>query len=160
MCSVSSLRSVVLLAAVVSLPNACAYDWTVGTVGVATDAGASDSTIADSEGSDSPATDSTAAVDTTTPPDCTKLRAALDAARTASKRCDAKPSSCLTTVKNECDCDSTIGEASKPESAAFVAAVKAYRDAGCSGTCGTACAAATTGLCIVDDAGGTSCSGP
>jgi hypothetical protein len=136
-----------------ALSTSCAYDWSLGAR--ASEAGP-DSTIAvDSAPADTTATDTATAVDTA--PDCKALTDALELARAASRVCDAKPTSCSTTVKDECDCESPIGESTKPASAAFVQAVAEYKAGGCTGTCGTACPAPTVHNCIVSDAGGYAC---
>lgn len=146
------VRSVSRLVALAALTGACAHDWTVRADG---DAGPS----AIDDGGPLPVeagpTDAgiDVAVDATpgdgaTGPDCTALANDLGAKRKAARVCQLGQGQCLSTVKDQCDCDVVIAASGSPAAIAYVSAVNAFKASGCEKGCAQQCASTTPRNCL------------
>jgi hypothetical protein len=160
------VRHRLLSALLVALAAACTYDWTVGPSPVGQqDGGALDATAGDVAVPDGPApppADGGADAPAPPPPlDCNEAGTALPELLAAAKICKSQPGECTTVHTDECGCKQVLAEANAA-AGSYIGAVAAYLDASCMTvfcpsppTCPTN---VTTGLCIANGDGGTSCS--
>lgn len=140
------------LLAIVALTSACAHDWSVradvDAAAVPTDdggpspveAGPSDASV-DARG-DAPSGDGA------TSPDCTALGIDLGAKRKAARSCQLGQGQCLSTVKDQCDCDVVIATSGSPQTIAYLSAVTALKASGCERGCASQCAPTTPRNCL------------
>lgn len=127
------------LAALLALPAACSYDWTIG----APDGGGGSTSGASTSG-DTTTSSGSGGADASTP-SCADLLATLRAARDAAKRCATVGTTCTASVTDECGCASFVAQAGSSAANAFAAAIQAFAAAGCQPTCGS-CLPNPTGL--------------
>lgn len=117
------------IAALIALPAACSYDWTIGapdgSATSSTGSGGGTTTSSGSGGADASA------------PSCADLLATLRAARDAAKRCPTVGATCTASVTDECGCRSFVAQAGSSAAGAFAAALQAFAAAGCQPTCGS-----------------------
>jgi hypothetical protein len=154
-----ALAATALLLAV----GACAYDWTVGVAPSSEgDAGLDASSSADAPGERDSTTSDVAVTDAgladAPPPSCAALLSAIASARGPGKRCtQGVVGACAAKIKDECGCDSYLGE-NDASANAFVGAVTAYFEADCGppSSCPT-CVSPSGGTCLITDGGPPAC---
>ncbi len=109
---------------------ACTYDWTVGPPGGSSSGSASDSGSSGSSGDDG-ATNADGASG-----DCDGFKAQIGIARAGIISCSG---TCAESAKNECGCTIPVVDAQSAEAKKYVAAVAAFKNAGCVPDCSSGC---------------------
>jgi hypothetical protein len=123
------VRSLALasIAALIAVPAACSYDFTIGEP-LSTAGGGSG-------GQPTTGSASTTSSSTATAPSCADLLTALRAARDAAKRCTTVGTTCTASITDECGCASFVAQSGSSAANAFAGAIEAYAAAGCQPTC-------------------------
>lgn len=145
-------RTVPRLLALAALTGACAHDWSVRA-----DADAGATPIDDGGPVPIEAGPSDAGIDAAvdanpgdgaTSPDCTALAIDLGAKRKAARACQLGQGQCLSTLKDQCDCDVVIAVPGSSSAIAYASAVTGFKASGCPKGCASQCAATTPRNCL------------
>ena len=111
---------------------ACTYDWTVGPPG---GGGSSSGNVSDSGSSGSSGDDGATNPDVASG-DCDGLKAQIGLARAGIINCSG---TCAQSAMNECGCTIPVVDAQSAEAKKYVAAVAAFKNAGCVADCSSGC---------------------
>ncbi len=156
-----SRRDRLLFAGLLVSFSACTYQWPVGSASfdAATDA-PTDASLVDRPGTDAIAdvrVDAPPPVDAgpDTAPNCPAFQAAVVAARGPAKKCQQGISFCGVKLKDQCDCDTYVDDASAQNVITYTNAIAAWKASKCTLPCPPAggCSGVAPGCLVDPDAG-------
>ena len=134
----------------VFLGAGCSLDFTVrpdpGDAG-SPPADAGDAAIDSSPPVDASDADAVIVADADGGPDCDALAKEVAAKRDAARKCTLASGQCMSTVKDQCECDVVIAVGGSPAAASFEEAAKRYKTSGCTLGCST-CTTPTNKNCL------------
>lgn len=149
----------------------CSYDWTVARGAPPSDAGRdalpADASVVDASDASPPEdaivdsiVDSPPSSDGTVEsgPDCNQLEQNVNDALGPAISCQmCTASTCLSSTPDQCNCTVYVCDGMSPATANYIAAVNAFKDAGCLSQfapCGDTCPLTMKGVCSLTDAAG------